>query len=51
MPLRDVMPDDIPGAVEWMENKLVKNIGAGKLLTVKLSAVRHQEKLRNSVAI
>ena len=45
------MPADLMEAVEWMNNKLVKNIGAGKLLTVKLSAVRHQEKLRNIAAM
>ena len=48
---RDVMPENLPDAVEWMNNKLVKAVGAAKLLTVKLTTVRHQEKLRSLAAL
>ena len=45
--LRDMMPmDTVENACEWAINKLAKFLGDAKILVVRLSAVRHQEKLR-----
>ena len=45
--LRDMMPmDSVKDACEWAINKLAKFLGDAKILVVRLSTVRHQEKLR-----
>ena len=40
------MPEQLDEALEWANKKLSKFVGDAKLLSVRLTAVRHQEKLR-----
>ena len=46
----DVMPEDVHGSVDWCLGKLIKGMGDAKTLSVRLLAVKHQEKLCRSAA-
>ena len=45
--LRDLMPtDDAKAASVWATAKLIKSMGEAKMIVIRLSSVKHQEKLR-----
>ena len=46
---RDVMPEEAVPAAEWAVNKLIKLVGEAKTIVIRLSNVKHQDKLRTLV--
>ena len=42
------MPNDIPGALQWLSAKLLLALKECKMLPVLISTKKHQETLRNS---
>ena len=44
--LRDVMPEEGLAAANWAVSKLIKAMGEARTIVIRLSTVKHHEKLR-----